>query len=574
MLGHVDRHAMEIVENNTHMLLDKVVIEEVVVLNAHMPHWQIDLGLTVVELEKLRRSVHVGTDIVVTPQANFNVEHLAMLLRTEIGKLVFSVRCFGIYGTQNCRMQCDTAEHVSNNGQAEEAGATAESPVTALAKGKVVFMRKADQTHQDINLFSEVREALQHAGDHHETEGHSYNSHASALVAHLYEGREVIGEVVDSWFFIDLIEAVHAAKAGQVGHSNCTVAVEYLSQTVPPLQARVVTIYEHNLTVATLRCRKVHHAALKTIHIQWKNVFRWIWWCFCHSLNLLPPHPEKAIFIDIAILFTLYQFSHYYRSMKKKQIAIFVILIAVVAAGFWWLTRDNGDKTTSSGTKKSSSQSTTSKTTEVPASFDKSKYSLTDPTSIWVIANKQHPLNPKTYAPSDLVVPTIPLRSTITSTEKQVRQPMATALESMVAAAKSEGLGLNLQSGYRSYSFQVSLYNRYVQQQGQAVADSQSARPGYSEHQTGLAADLGSVSHPECDVEACFGTTPEGKWLAANAYKYGFIIRYPQNMQNITGYIYEPWHVRYIGVDLATEMHNTNVQTLEQFFGTGAAADY
>lgn len=259
--------------------------------------------------------------------------------------------------------------------------------------------------------------------------------------------------------------------------------------------------------------------------------------------------------------------------MKKKQITILVLLVALVAAGFWWLNRDDGHKTTSDTKQTTSPQSTTSNSAK-PAGFNKSLYSLTDPTSLWVIANKQHPLSPKTYAPSDLVVPSIPLRGNITSTEKQVRQPMAAALQTMVAAAKTDGLGLNLQSGYRSYSFQVSLYNRYVQQQGKAVADSQSARPGYSEHQTGLAADLGSVSHPECDVEECFGTTPEGKWLAANAYKYGFIIRYPQNMQNVTGYIYEPWHVRYIGVDLATELHKTGVQTLEQFFGTGDAADY
>lgn len=158
--------------------------------------------------------------------------------------------------------------------------------------------------------------------------------------------------------------------------------------------------------------------------------------------------------------------------------------------------------------------------------------------------------------------------------EKQVRKATATALETMVAAAKQEDAQLNLQSGYRSYSFQISLYNRYVKEQGQSVADSQSARPGFSEHQTGFAADLGSVSHPECDVEECFGTTLEGKWLTANAYKYGFIIRYPQNMQSVTGYIYEPWHVRYVGVELATEMHNQGIQTLEQFFGLPNAPDY
>ncbi len=260
--------------------------------------------------------------------------------------------------------------------------------------------------------------------------------------------------------------------------------------------------------------------------------------------------------------------------MKKKQIALIAILIVLIGLVAWWIRRDDAHKAAKNNTTQTTTANNTPATSGKPASFNKNLYSLTDPTSLWVIANKQRPLNPKTYVPSDLVVPTIPLRSNITSTEKQVRQPMATALQTMVAAAKTEGLNLNLQSGYRSYNFQVTLYNRYVQQQGKAVADSQSARPGYSEHQTGLAADLGSVGHPECDVEECFGTTAEGKWLAANAYRYGFIIRYPQNMQTITGYIYEPWHVRYIGVDLATEMHNQGVQTLEQFFGTGDAADY
>ena len=262
--------------------------------------------------------------------------------------------------------------------------------------------------------------------------------------------------------------------------------------------------------------------------------------------------------------------------MKKKHFAFLIIVLALIGGGIWWINRDHKNSVTPTATHTSTQSTSQKATTDTTAQggFNKNQYSLTDPTSLWVVANKQHPLNPKTYAPADLVVPNIPLRGNITSTEKYVRQPMATALQKMVADAKTQGLSLNLQSGYRSYSFQVSLYNRYVQQQGKAVADSQSARPGYSEHQTGLAADLGSVGHPECDVEDCFGTTSEGKWLATNAYRYGFIIRYPQNMQNVTGYIYEPWHVRYVGVDLATEMHNRGIQTLEQFFGLGNAPDY
>ena len=259
--------------------------------------------------------------------------------------------------------------------------------------------------------------------------------------------------------------------------------------------------------------------------------------------------------------------------MKTKQITSIFLLLLIIGGGVFWLAHKhtNTPGKTSSTSNKTASSSTP--TTSTAKSFDKSQYSLTDPASIWVVANKQRPLSPKTYAPTDLVVPSIPLAAS-TSMEKQVRQVTATALEQMVTAAKQDGAELNLQSGYRSYNFQVSLYGRYVKEQGQSVADSQSARPGYSEHQTGFAADLGSVPHPECDVTECFGTTLEGKWLAANAYKYGFIIRYPQNMQSVTGYIYEPWHVRYIGVALATEMHNTGVQTLEQFFGLPNAPDY
>jgi D-alanyl-D-alanine carboxypeptidase len=107
---------------------------------------------------------------------------------------------------------------------------------------------------------------------------------------------------------------------------------------------------------------------------------------------------------------------------------------------------------------------------------------------------------------------------------------------------------------------------------GQKHADSVSARPGHSEHQTGLAADLGASSG-ECALRACFGDMPEGKWLAANAYRYGFIIRYQKGATPRTGYAYEPWHLRYVGKQLAAEMQRTSV-TLEEYFHLPAYPDY
>lgn len=209
----------------------------------------------------------------------------------------------------------------------------------------------------------------------------------------------------------------------------------------------------------------------------------------------------------------------------------------------------------------------------MPASFDKNQYSLSDPTSLWIVVNKLRPLNPVNYVPPDLTVPNVPLNGSGGEERMHLRKDAASALESMFGGASQQGLRLMLVSGYRSYSYQTQLYNGYVAQYGQAGADQQSARPGYSEHQTGWAADLAPASG-NCSIEQCFADTPEGKWLAANAYKYGFIIRYTTAKQPITGYENEPWHVRYIGTALSSEMHNQNVLTLEEFFDLAAAPDY
>jgi D-alanyl-D-alanine carboxypeptidase len=255
-----------------------------------------------------------------------------------------------------------------------------------------------------------------------------------------------------------------------------------------------------------------------------------------------------------------------------KPISFVLPTILLVAAGIW-LWQNYYQKTGSVPTVKPAPTTVVKNSPATPvAGFNKNQYSIDDPKSIWVVVNKKRPLNPANYIPSNLVIPKGPLR--VPGNESmQVAQPTATAMEAMFAAAKTGGLDLMISSGYRSYTYQTSLYDGYVKSDGQAVADTQSARPGHSEHQTGWAADIEPVSR-KCEVQQCFGDTPEGKWLAANAYKYGFIIRYLPDKTPITGYMPEPWHVRYIGVDLATEMHKQAVTTLEEFFGLSPAPTY
>jgi len=135
-----------------------------------------------------------------------------------------------------------------------------------------------------------------------------------------------------------------------------------------------------------------------------------------------------------------------------------------------------------------------------------------------------------------------------------------TAFYRMVDAAAAEGINLYVLSGFRSYETQAGLYNRYSEADGQDAADRYSARPGHSEHQTGLAIDVNSVLNS-------FKDTPEGRWLAAHCCQYGFIIRYAEGKEPQTGYIYEPWHVRYLGdVRLATAITESGL-SLEEFYG-------
>lgn len=156
-----------------------------------------------------------------------------------------------------------------------------------------------------------------------------------------------------------------------------------------------------------------------------------------------------------------------------------------------------------------------------------------------LIANKTYGL-PEDYAPGE--------------------DPEAVAaFYTMQADAANEGLDIYISSGFRSYEDQYRIYHNYASYDGYDVADTYSARPGHSEHQTGLAFDLNTI-------DDSFAYTAEGEWVKDNCYKYGFIIRYPEGKEHITGYMYEPWHIRYLGVDKATEVYNSGL-TLEEFLG-------
>ena len=135
------------------------------------------------------------------------------------------------------------------------------------------------------------------------------------------------------------------------------------------------------------------------------------------------------------------------------------------------------------------------------------------------------------------------------------------AFKQMSSDAEKEGIKLRITSGYRSYSVQDDLYKKYVKSDGVQVADAYSARAGYSEHQSGLAFDLNGTNRN-------FIKTKEGKWLNDNCYKYGFVLRYPDGKTKYTGYIYEGWHFRYLGVELATRLYNNgDWLSMEEYYG-------
>ena len=194
--------------------------------------------------------------------------------------------------------------------------------------------------------------------------------------------------------------------------------------------------------------------------------------------------------------------------------------------------------------------------------------SIDSASSYQVVVNKTRPLTPVTYRPSDLVkVPKYNPYARI------VRRNVSAAIVLLGNDMKAAGQGtLIVQSGYRSYSSQTTIHKAKVRALGKVHGEKLAARPGYSEHQTGLAVDF--AARGVSTLQVSFAKTKAGIWLAANAYQYGFVLRYPKGKTVITGYNFEPWHFRYVGIPVATEMHDQGVQTLEEFYGLPAAPDY
>lgn len=197
------------------------------------------------------------------------------------------------------------------------------------------------------------------------------------------------------------------------------------------------------------------------------------------------------------------------------------------------------------------------------SSFYENVITVSNGDSKLVLVNKNYALD-SSYAPSDLVLPNVLALGHEQNKTIYLREEASQHLEQLFSAAEQEaGLIFLARSGYRSYETQVSLYQRYVDQNGQEAADRFSARAGHSEHQTGLAIDV-TADSVNGQLTTEFGKTAEGIWLKDNAHRFGYIIRYLEGRESETGYQYEPWHIRYVGVEAATEIYQNN-WILEQY---------
>jgi D-alanyl-D-alanine carboxypeptidase len=240
--------------------------------------------------------------------------------------------------------------------------------------------------------------------------------------------------------------------------------------------------------------------------------------------------------------------------MRKK---ILVTALVIILVGIYFIFIRNDNKASAPG---SAQKARSGSTSQIRLNNSQTgQYTIDNPDSTYYIVNKKRSL-PSSFVPKNLV----------TFEGKQLRSDTANAMGQLFDAASGDGINFKVISGYRSYQYQQGVYYGYVKRDGQTKADTYSARPGHSEHQTGLAADVGTGT---CDLSICFGDTTGGKWLVNNAYRYGFIIRYPKDKENLTGYQYEPWHIRYLGIDLAAQVHKSG-KTLEQFFALPPATDY
>lgn len=248
------------------------------------------------------------------------------------------------------------------------------------------------------------------------------------------------------------------------------------------------------------------------------------------------------------------------RRRAKRLQALTMVLTVFVVLFFVWphLTDKVGEKEDSEPASAIQQQGAQQETAKQESQMETNARNTSS--EYLILVNKTHALKAD-YEPSDLVdgKPAVSGGSAY----QQMRKPAAAAFKKLAAAAKEEGHTIKITSGYRPYAYQKQIFERYVNKDGRYSAEQYSAEPGHSEHQTGLVADVSSPSVNYNLVQA-YGATQEGAWLAKHAHKYGFIIRFPKGKEDITGYKYEPWHIRYVGKDAAKEIYKQKL-TLEEY---------
>ncbi len=254
--------------------------------------------------------------------------------------------------------------------------------------------------------------------------------------------------------------------------------------------------------------------------------------------------------------------------MKKKIIAIAIVVSLVCVVGIVLVINSTSkaskdDKqTVNKGSKWSAEEYVDAK--DKDSAIDKTAVEVdTDPTSITVLVNKEYKV-PSDYEPEDLVEPNVAFSFNYKDEKRMLREEAAKQLELLFKGAKRFGYELLGVSGYRSYERQKTLYEFNLMKYGYEYTQKYSAMPGTSEHQTGLAIDISCKSMGGI-LRTTFADTKEGKWVQNNAYKYGYVVRYANNKTDLTGYAYEPWHIRYVGYDLAKYLHDNNM-TLDEYY--------
>ncbi|MCS3843456.1 D-alanyl-D-alanine carboxypeptidase family protein [Microbacterium sp. AK031] len=196
--------------------------------------------------------------------------------------------------------------------------------------------------------------------------------------------------------------------------------------------------------------------------------------------------------------------------------------------------------------------------------------SLSDPARLWLVVNKARPLEPLDFEPAALSG--VDLAATTSS--DRLRPDARDGLNALAREAEASGAGMiGINNGYRSYNLQMSTYSGFVASEGVVGADKGSARAGFSEHQTGLAVDVVACDDGCGDIDS-FGSTAQAAWVQEHAWEYGYVVRYESGASDKTGYMPEPWHLRYVGHQLAAAYHEGGFHTLEEFFALPAAPDY